>query len=356
MKKIAIVINNFKMGGAERVAAIIANQLCERNEVHAIIGDDEINYPIDNQVNIHVLYGKESSKFLKIPVKLIQLYKLIKNIKPDIILAFGNSSAMYGAFCKFTLKNNIILISSERTDPTREPANPLMITIRNWAYNKSDYLVCQTDWVKNYFERKKFKVKCVVIPNPVSSNIPSWLGINSEYIMTACRLEPQKNLPLLLHAFKKFSTHYPHFRLKIFGEGYLRNRIENLIHKLELESVVDMPGFSNNIYNEMTRARMYVSSSDYEGISNSMLEALCCGLPVIHTDCPVGGASMFIKDGVNGLLVPVGDVEKLYKAMLKLVGDKKLSKQISSQSVLIKEDLSVDHISNRWMELVKEGK
>lgn len=58
---------------------------------------------------------------------------------------------------------------------------------------------------------------------------------------------------------------------------------------------------------------MFVSSSDFEGISNSMLEAMGMGLPVVVTDCPVGGARMVIQDGVNGLLVPVGDTKTMYE-------------------------------------------
>ena len=66
---------------------------------------------------------------------------------------------------------------------------------------------------------------------------------------------------------------------------------------------------------------MFVSSSDFEGISNSMLEALGMGLPVVVTDCPVGGARMVIKSGENGILVPVGDTQAMYEAMRSVLKD-----------------------------------
>lgn len=112
-----------------------------------------------------------------------------------------------------------------------------------------------------------------------------------------------------------------------------------------------MLGFSTNLYEEMANAKMYVSSSDYEGISNSMLEALGIGLPIIHTDCPIGGAKMFINHEVNGLLVDVGDCEGLYRAMERLVVDSKLAMKCSERSIEINRLISVDIIVRKWVEL-----
>ena len=350
MEKVLICINNFKIGGAERVASIIANYMCDKYEVHAVIGDDDINYPIDSRVSIHVLYGKNWPKFLKVPVKLIQYIRLVNRIFPDYLYAFANSSAIYGAFCKLILKKSVTLISSERTDPTREPRNYFAVKLRDWAYSYSDYLVCQTPWVKDYFERR-IKTKCVVIPNPITPNLPQWKGQNSNVILTACRLEPQKNLPLLIEAFDRLHKEFGDLKLIIYGDGYLRNQLQNLIDSKGLSDYIEMPGFINNLHDKMVNARMYVSSSDYEGISNSMIEALGIGLPIIHTDCPVGGASMFIKNGISGLLVPIRDTDALYRAMKRMYEDKELSVNCSRNSICVNRELEIGVITKKWLNL-----
>ena len=97
---------------------------------------------------------------------------------------------------------------------------------------------------------------------------------------------------------------------------------------------------------------MFVSSSDFEGMSNSMLEAMALGLPCVCTDCPAGGARAVIKDGENGLLTPVGDSHALYLAMKKVAENPELAAKLSKNSVKIREEQSVDKIIKKWMELI----
>ena len=97
---------------------------------------------------------------------------------------------------------------------------------------------------------------------------------------------------------------------------------------------------------------MFVSTSDFEGLSNSMLEAMAIGLPCVCTDCDGGGARMMIEDHVNGLLVPKGDVNAVYKAMKEIIEDKKLAEKISINASKLKDELSVDKIVDKWIEMI----
>jgi glycosyltransferase involved in cell wall biosynthesis len=97
---------------------------------------------------------------------------------------------------------------------------------------------------------------------------------------------------------------------------------------------------------------MFVSSSDYEGLSNSMLEAMALGIPTICTDCPCGGARMVIKDGENGLLVPVGDKVAMMMAMGKIASDNILAKKLSVEASKIRDSLSADRIIIDWQKVI----
>jgi glycosyltransferase involved in cell wall biosynthesis len=97
---------------------------------------------------------------------------------------------------------------------------------------------------------------------------------------------------------------------------------------------------------------MYVNSSDYEGISNAMLEAMAIGMPVVCTDCPVGGAALVIKNNVNGMLVEVGNCEQLSWAISKILSDKEFSQTISRNASNIRQKLSIENIGKQWLEII----
>ena len=96
---------------------------------------------------------------------------------------------------------------------------------------------------------------------------------------------------------------------------------------------------------------MFVSSSDYEGLSNSMLEAMAIGLPTICTDCPCGGARMVIKNGKNGLLVPVRDRASMKDAMKRIAESDVFSCSLSKQASKVREELSIEKIAELWEKL-----
>ena len=116
-------------------------------------------------------------------------------------------------------------------------------------------------------------------------------------------------------------------RLLILGEGKEREPLEELIQKLGLEKDVSLPGFVMNPYAYMARSSLFVLSSRWEGLPTVLIEALCCGTPVVSTDCPSGPREI-LKDGQYGQLVPVGDVDALARA-IEATLDSKASKPAS---------------------------
>jgi len=127
------------------------------------------------------------------------------------------------------------------------------------------------------------------------------------------RLQMQKDYPTLLHAFAQVRKNRP-VRLLILGEGKDRLALEELIKELGLEQDVSLPGFVMNPYAYMARASLFVLSSRWEGLPTVLIEALCCGTPVVSTDCPSGPREI-LRDGQYGQLVPVGDVDGLAQAI-----------------------------------------
>ena len=141
-----------------------------------------------------------------------------------------------------------------------------------------------------------------------------WFKTDQPPVLIAVgRLQMQKDFPTLLHAFAKVRQTRP-ARLLILGEGKERAMLEELVKSLGLEQDVSMPGFVMNPYAYMFRSSLFVLSSRWEGLPTVLIEALCCGTPVVSTDCPSGPREI-LKDGQYGQLVPVGDVDALAHAI-----------------------------------------
>ena len=173
------------------------------------------------------------------------------------------------------------------------------------------------------------------------------------------RIVPQKNFLLLIKAWQKVCDDFPEYVLHIYGEKTYKNgmfaaEIEKYILQNKLEKKVYLKGFSNSIYNVLNNSKLYISSSDYEGMSNVIIEALAMGVPTIATDCPIGGSREIIKNGVNGFLVPVNDIEMMSNMIRRVLNNTKLQKDISSEAIKIKKELSIDIICDEWENILKE--
>ncbi|WP_281247887.1 glycosyltransferase [Desulfacinum hydrothermale] len=131
------------------------------------------------------------------------------------------------------------------------------------------------------------------------------------------RLEPQKDFPTLLHAFKIVSEKRP-CRLVILGEGNQRASLEDLARRLHIDSHVSMPGHVDNPYAYMKRAALFVLSSRWEGFGNALVEAMAVGTPVVATDCP-NGPREITQEGTAAPLVPVGNPQALASAMMNVM-------------------------------------
>lgn len=347
--KIVIAVHHFKEGGAQRVASILINNLSLKHEVYVAVLLNEINYPLAfNRFKYIKLSDYNGFRLFRIPLRLFNFSRILKRISPDVIISFGNNFSIYTNFAiKLSRIKNFKFIASERTDPSKEPSNCLLRKMRDLSYSNANLLVCQTEQVVDYF-KNKINTNFIVIPNPISPNLPSWKGNKSNVIITACRIDKQKNLPMLISVFSKVHIVHPEIFLEIYGDGPLKKQIEELIRSLHLQEHIKLKGFSKNIHSIMASSLAYVSSSNYEGISNSMLEALGIGLPTICTDCPVGGAAMFIKNYRNGILIPVGDENALYKAMIKIIKDESFRITISKESQKIKDLISESKITEQW--------
>lgn len=338
-------------GGAHRVSVILANYLARKGyDVTIIVWcKSNVDYPIDDDVkviclNLDNIEGKNRIKACLKTRKILKgnrgayVFVLISRMAVDVLI--------------FSTFLGVKIIGSERTDPNSEPKKRIYRLLRNIAFCFMYKTVYQTNDAKEYFPKMAQK-RGKVIPNPLSPNLPNpFDGERKKQFVTFCRIDKQKNLPLMIDSFIEVHKKHPDFILKIYGNGIIENEIREYIEKNNAEKYVILNGFLKTIHNEILNSYGFISSSNYEGMSNSMLEALAIGLPCVCTDCPIGGAKMIIEDGVNGLLVPINNKKAMIDAINRLIENPEFANSLSKEAIKVREKLAQEKICKEWEKLI----
>jgi glycosyltransferase involved in cell wall biosynthesis len=349
--KVSFIITNLSSGGAERVLSIVANYFAQQNiDVQIIaVQDNSIDYPIDKRIR-YVYTERKLKKPFAIIERILDIRRHIKD--SDVVISFLWHINVYTILATRFLNKKVII--SDRSDPANEVINAtkLQQLARDIFYYFPERIVFQMPGAKSYYS-SKIQEKGLIIPNPISPYLPDpYTGIRRKEIVAVCRLAPQKNIKMTIDAFDLLYKDHPDYTLTIYGDGELREELEIYVEKLSLQGVISFPGFTKNVHEKIIDSAMYISSSDYEGISNSMLEALAIGLPSVVTDCPVGGAKMFVKNNENGILIPTGDTNALHEAMKRIIEDTGFAEKLSKNALKLREELSPAIICQRWLELL----
>ncbi len=398
-KKLLFIMPVMKGGGAEKVAALLLNEfnknVYECELVLTNSGRDEIvDRGLDSAVRITVLrelFGKSNalkrlfvaafrafaSLICKIPEALgisvpaslaclsfkAQYYDELKALKkvisksPDAkIISFLQPSIPLTLLAAKSLPNRVVV--SERADPHRLLKKRYGYNFIKKYYQRADAVVFQTNDAKAAYP-ENISAKGTVIFNPINDKLPEpYFGERKKHITTFCRISRQKNLPLLVEAFADFRKEYSDYRLKIIGEPQnaddeaALNETKDLADKLGVTQHIDFEPFSAQVHAAVIRDAIYINSSDYEGMSNAMLEAMAIGMPVICTDCPIGGANAVITNNENGILTEVGNAEEMCDAMKKIAGDKAFADKLSRNAAKIRNEMSLENTAKKWMELL----
>lgn len=350
--KIACIAYLHGFGGAERQIINLANQMSRRShQVHLVmVADDKKVYDIDDNVIVHSLVnadiesGNAASRIFKRRKGIISL---LEELNCDIIVNFNFQSAYLLAFSNKKSLGKILY--SERGDPGDKEYNGMMAVIRRLALPRIDSFVFQSEGARNYFMDSHVMVNSAVIPN--ACFLPKAMpydGEREDRIVNVGRLSSQKNQKLLIEAFSKIAPKYPNLLLELYGDGELLDELRQAADDLGVGTKVHFIGACKDICNKIKSARLFVLSSDYEGIPNALIEAMSVGLPCISTDCRPGGARTLIKQNENGIIVPIGDVQSLASAIDNVLSNTKLADKLSYNAVAIADELSPNVIYDKW--------
>lgn len=259
------------------------------------------------------------------------------------ILYFGLPCGLLGPVLKFGFGVPYVISLRGGDVPGNEPSlnrvHHLLSPVRRFIYRHALRVTANSEGLGRKSEEvDPYPVE--VIPNGVSQEryVRHHFPFRSaDRVLFVGRLVEQKNVSVLLHAFRNCSVWA---RLDIVGDGPLRGELENLSTELGIGDRVTfhdwiprdlLPGFYG-------QAALLVLPSRYEGMSNVLLEAMAAGLPTITTD--VEGTRELVDHGVNGIVVPVGDTEALTREMKRLLSSGRLRGELGRAAS--------DHVKNHF--------
>lgn len=349
--RIAIIAPGLSNGGGERVAATLSNLLAARGyEVLFIAAYSSVReYPLDRRIRFEAVQSERISGMFRLCERSLSILQMVRDFRAEVVLSLITFELVPLMF------SGIPVIPSLRMDPGLSRVHKLRAMIQSFVFRRALAVVFMTEQARDYY-RPAIRCKGVVIGNPLPPNLPDWDAANHRrVIMTACRLVPLKNVPMQIDAFARFHQLHPDYTLEIYGKADSPAYLDELIRYRDscgLADSVAFMGHSTSIHEVMKSCAAFLMTSNYEGLSNAMLEAMAIGVPTISTDSPPGGARAYIIDGVNGALVPVGDADALSRAMCRVAESPDLMRAWSLNARTVRGILGADAICDQWEALI----
>lgn len=312
--------------------------------------DLEINYSDDNDKGI---WKKITSYLCKRKEHKRKLTALLLKEKPDIVVSLYPSESSFIPDIKDGSKK-VLELHFNKFFRIQYGRKGIIGLIDRWRTRQDERIVRRFDkFVVLTNEDKGYwggLPNIEVIPNAAIHVSKNYSEVKNKRVIAVGRLDYQKGFDRLIQAWKlvQHTGRFSDWKLDIFGQGEWREMLQQMIDKQGLQNTVKINPPTNAILNEYVHSSLLVMSSNYEGFGMVLVEAMSCGVPVISFDCKCGPKDI-IQPGINGLLVPNGDIQAFADAMMKVMEDEAYRKMLSLNARKVVDTYSEQAVMSQWI-------
>lgn len=367
--RVTLVTSDLGPGGAERALVLIAGglqslgysttvvTLRERREDFYEMAEGVVRVCAGHAVRGDVRWWNLPGQLRR----LAAVRSMIAGTRPDVLISFQdgvNELVLLSCVGKSFAK----MISCQNDISQRRHINRRWAAARRFAYPLADRVVFLDKFQSSAAAGKYRRWRCTGIPNPIPwSEIERGRAEDPEFpvdeiaggfIVAMGRLTPQKGFDLLIRAYSRLQRR-SEVQLVIIGEGDERDRLRELSRSLEVDDAVWFAGLLRNPFSLISRARVFVLSSRYEGQGLALIEAMACKVPVVSFDCP-SGPGLVIESGRNGLLAKSGDPDSLAHRIDEILSDPQRAAALAEYGQAAAKAYSPDGIARNWHTLIRE--
>ena len=377
--KIGLFFPAVEYGGQEKNLVALSNALYKKNvNVNVITYDDkkfltqtlhpEVNRICLNKLdylNLNNLNIFNFDNMLGIHLKsLMNLYKILKSNDYSVILCF-QAGGLVSLLKRITRSKTKIIIRESispynllKLQHSRLRAK-LLFFIKKKLYSYADMIVANSHaGIKEIKEfTKKPKLKAIenicefeFMKIKKNKNYHKLFSNNKKTIIAVSRLNKVKRIDLLINSLHEINKDYD-VQLVIIGDGPEENKLKNLTRELNLEENVHFLGFRDDVIQWMINSDIFVTASQVEGSPNSLIEAVCLGIPSIATDCPTGPKEI-LNNGEQGILIPIDSEKHMVDAMRLLIEDQDLRNKFVQSSEITRDRYSSERIVNLYLDAI----
>lgn len=389
-KNVMIISQTLSGGGAEKLAANLSLGLKDIMNVYMVTyleSEKEYKY-YGKRINLNLIGNNKLTKIFIAIKRIVVVKKLKKKYKIDCSISYVPPCDYVNVFSRTKKEKVFIDVVSNMSTAF---SGGLKRMFRKYVLNKADYIVTVSEGVRQdiiqNFGIKEVRSKTIYNSCDIYTiekeckygNLIKQENIKlpEKFISTMGSFRQPKGHWHLIKAFSTIANDFPDYKLVICGDGAYRDKYEELIDTLGLQDRVIMPGFLNPPHSVISKSKLFVFSSVFEGFGNAVIEAMACGVPVISTDCKYGpreilAPGMSLKEDINdlvwakyGLLVPafpVDDIDTsiniskkeilLGNAIKQMIESPKKMEQYRTLGIDYCHTFDNEHITSLWVDMI----
>lgn len=358
MKKICFLSGDMsRSGGTERVLAIIANELCKKEDLFEIHILSTVNenmtsfFPLNKRIKESRILNDKALNFKKQYFKVVKgIRNYVKKNNIDVFIDVEVISSIFSIpATRFTSTKHI---AWEHFNFYENNGSFLRALARKIDAKFSDYIITLTEEDKNnYLNNLKIIGKIDYIYNPMEIKEVKKCSLHSKQIVSVGRLTYQKGFDMLIDVAKDVLEKNKEYKWLILGDGEDKDRLQEKINKYNLQDRLILKGKVSNVEDYYKNSSLYVMTSRFEGLPMTLLEAKSYKMPIVSFDCPTG-PSEIIRNNINGYLVKANDIKEMSNKVNSVLLDDKKLKKFSDKAELDIDKFNINSIINKWTNIL----